>query len=219
MLSRFAGALIPAVGRLSVTTDPGAVVAPGSLVVANHTSLADPAVVLAALRGRGVEPVVMAAAGLWRIPVLGAVLTRGGHIRVYRHDRRAARAVDDAAAVLASGRVVLVYAEGGIADRPDSGELPPGPFRSGPARLAALTGAPVVPVGQAGARRVTSGTVPKQVAGLLTAPVRRPRLHVHIGTPLRLSADTKAATAEAHAAVTRAWRTAADHAARSPRPA
>ncbi|MFE0427234.1 lysophospholipid acyltransferase family protein, partial [Streptomyces sp. NPDC058953] len=197
-----------AVGRLSVTADPDAVVAPGSLVVANHTSLADPAVVLAALRSRGIEPVVMATAGLWRVPFLGAALTRGGHIRVHRHDRRAARALDDAAAVLERGRVVLVYAEGGIADRPDAEERPPGPFRSGPARLAARTGAPVVPLGQAGARRVTSGAVPKQLAGLVTAPVRRPRLHVHIGAPLSLSADTRTATAEAHEGVTRAWRTA-----------
>ncbi|MGV9316821.1 lysophospholipid acyltransferase family protein [Streptomyces sp. NPDC003691] len=209
MLSPLSDVLVPAVGRLSVTADPAAVLAPGSIVVANHTSLADPAVVLAALRRQGAEPVVLAAAGLWRIPVLGGALTRGGHIPVHRHDRRAARALDDAAAALAHGRLVLVYPEGGIAARPGSGEEAPGAFRTGPARLAALTGAPVVPVGQAGARRITSGSLPRQLAGVLTAPLRRPRLHVHIGAPLRPDPDPRLGTAQLRTAVTGAWRTAA----------
>lgn len=71
MLSRLAGALVPAVGRLTVTTDSDVRFAPGSIIAANHSSLADPAVVLAALRRLGVEPVVLAAAGLWRIPRSG----------------------------------------------------------------------------------------------------------------------------------------------------
>ncbi|MFF3554817.1 lysophospholipid acyltransferase family protein [Streptomyces tsukubensis] len=211
MLSPLSGALLPAVGRLSVTADPAAALAPGSIVVANHTSLADPAVVLAALRRHGAEPVVLAAAGLWRIPVLGSLLRRGEHIRVHRHDRRAARALDDAAAALERGRLVLVYPEGGIAARPGAGEEPPGVFRTGPARLAALTGAAVVPVGQAGARRITSGSPARQLAGLATAPLRRPRLHVHIGAPFVPDRDPVRGTAQTRAAVTGAWRTAAAH--------
>ncbi len=212
MLSRLAGVLVPCAGRLSVSADPGAEVVPGSIVAANHTSLADPALVLAALRGLGVRPTVMAAAGLWRVPVLGRVLEEGGHIPVHRRSRRAADALDLAADALAEGRVVLIYGEGGIPDRPDAGETPPGGFRSGLARLAERTGAPVVPLGQAGARRITSGSVAKQLAGLATAPLRRPRLHVHVGAAIRPAGDDLAArTAHAHAAVTAAWRTAATH--------
>lgn len=92
MLSRIADLLVPAVGRLSVTADPTAELAPGSIIAANHTSLADPAIVIAALRRLGGEPVIMAAAGLWRIPVLGRALAREGHIPVFRGDRRAAAA-------------------------------------------------------------------------------------------------------------------------------
>ncbi|MEU2496286.1 lysophospholipid acyltransferase family protein [Streptomyces sp. NPDC007883] len=209
MLSRLAEVLVPAFGRLTVTTDTRAVLAPGSIVAANHTSLADPAVVLAALHHLGVEPVVMATAGLWRIPVLGGALARGGHIPVHRNDRRAARCLDLAAAALGEGRLVLIYGEGGIPPRADSAESPPVAFRSGLARLAGRTGAPVVPVGQAGARRVTSGNVAKQIAGLATAPLRRPALHVHVGAPVRLRGDRSARTAEAHGAVTAAWLTAA----------
>lgn len=209
MLSRLAHALVPAFGRLSVTADHDADLAPGSILAANHTSLADPAIVLAALRRLGARPVVMATAGLWRVPVLGRALTREGHIPVHRGDRRAAHALDLAEAALRRGRLVLIYAEGGIPAHEGTAEAAPGPFRSGLSRLAERTGAPVVPVGQAGARRVASGTPAGQLAGVLSAPLRRPALHVHVGAPLTLTGDRATGTARAHAAVTAAWRTAA----------
>jgi 1-acyl-sn-glycerol-3-phosphate acyltransferase len=209
MLSRFADVLVPVVGRLTVTADPGAVLAPGSIVTANHTSLADPAVVLAALHRLGVRPVVMAAAGLWRVPVLGRALVRGGHIPVHRGDRRAASSLDGAVEALERGDLVLLYAEGGLPHRSDVGEAAPGTFRSGLARLVERTGAPVVPVGQAGARRITSGGVTKQLAGVLTAPLRRPRLHVHVGKALVPAGAAAVRTELAREAVTAAWRTAA----------
>ncbi|GGJ88677.1 hypothetical protein GCM10011583_20070 [Streptomyces camponoticapitis] len=209
MLSRTAAALVPFFGRLTVSLDAEGELAPGSIVAANHTSLSDPAVVLAALRQLGVEPVVMAAAGLWRVPLLGRALVRGGHVPVRRGDPGAAGCLDDAAAALARGRVVLIYGEGGIPDGGDATELPPRPFRTGLARLAAVTGAPVVPLGQSGARRITSGGVLGQLAGLATAPLRRPELRVHIGAPVRLTGDPATATAQAHRAVTAAWWTAA----------
>lgn len=209
MLSRLADVLVPAVGRLTVTAEADAELAPGSIIAANHTSLADPAIVLAALHRLGVQPVAMAAAGLWRIPLLGRALTREGYIPVYRRDRRAAQALDLAAATLDEGRLVLIYAEGGIPPRRDAAEAAPHAFRSGLARLAERTGAPIVPVGQAGARRVTSGNVAKQLAGLATAPLRRPELHVHVGSPITLIGDPTTRTTQAHGAVTSAWRTAA----------
>lgn len=212
MLSRIADVLVPAVGRLSVTADPDSALAPGSIIAANHTSLADPAIVIAALRRLGAaEPVIMAAAGLWRIPLLGRALVREGHIPVFRGDRRAAAALDAAAGALEQGRLLLIYAEGGLPRRRDSAEAAPEAFRTGLARLAERTGAPVVPVGQAGARRVTSGGAVKQLAGLATAPVRRPALHVHVGAPLTLTGDRALRTRRAREAVTTAWRTAAAH--------
>ncbi|MFD3439411.1 lysophospholipid acyltransferase family protein [Streptomyces sp. NPDC058685] len=211
MLSRIAGTVVPAFGRLTVTTDPEARLAPGSVVVANHTSLADPAVVLAALHRLGVEPVVLAAAGLWRIPGLGRALTREGFVPVHRNGPRASDALAGAADALADGRIVLIYGEGGIPPRKGSGEAPPAAFRTGVARLAQHTGALVSPLGQVGARRLSSGTWAKQLAGLITAPVRRPALHVHVGAPLRLTGDASLASARVRQAVTAAWRTAAGH--------
>ncbi|MDH2392488.1 lysophospholipid acyltransferase family protein [Streptomyces sp. HNM0663] len=209
MLSRIAATAVPALGRLTVSSDYRAAPGPGTVIVANHTSLTDPGVVLAALRRVGIEPVVLATAGLWRIPVLRALLTREGHVPVHRRTSRAAEALDAAASALAAGRHVLVYGEGRLPSRRDAAEAAPEAFRSGPARLAAAAGTQIVPLGQAGARRITSGSGLKQIAGLVTAPVRRPRLHVHLGAPLRLPDDVPAATAAAHRAVTAAWRTAA----------
>ncbi|MFJ6723266.1 1-acyl-sn-glycerol-3-phosphate acyltransferase, partial [Streptomyces sp. NPDC091259] len=49
----------------------------------------------------------------------------------------------------------------------------------------------------------------KQIAGLATAPLRRPGLHVHVGAPIALTGDSTVRTALARTAVTNAWRTAA----------
>ncbi|MFF2187487.1 lysophospholipid acyltransferase family protein [Streptomyces sp. NPDC058155] len=218
MLSRTAAALVPFFGRLTVTLDGAADLAPGSIVAANHTSLSDPAIVLAALHRLGVEPVVMAAAGLWRVPLLGRALAHDGHVPVRRADPRAAACLEDAAAALARGRLVVIYGEGGIPDFESDTETAPHPFRSGLARLAAATGAPVVPLGQTGARRIMSGSGLGQFTGLASAPLRRPELRVHIGAPVRLTGDLPTATAQAHAAVTAAWQTAGGHAVTPPTP-
>ncbi|MFK0047823.1 lysophospholipid acyltransferase family protein [Streptomyces sp. NPDC090741] len=210
MLSRIAAAIVPAFGHLTISSDRPTTPT-GTIILGNHTSLADPGVVLAALRRLEIEPVILATAGLWRIPLLRSLLTRDGHIPVHRGTARAADSLEAAAQALAAGRNVLIYGEGRLPLRKDSAEAAPENFRSGPARLAAATGAPILPLGQAGARHITSGTRSKQLAGIITAPARRPRLHVHLGAPLRLPAEIPAATAAAHQAVTAAWRTAARH--------
>ncbi|MFJ9626171.1 lysophospholipid acyltransferase family protein [Streptomyces sp. NPDC101175] len=208
MLSAFARTVVPLLGRLTVTTATSLAVAPGSIVAPNHTSLADPALVLAALHRLGTEPVVLATAGLWKVPVLGGRLSREGHIPVHRGSRSAAAALDLAAEALAAGRVVVLYPEGGLPRRRDPADREPGVFRTGLARLALATGAPVVPLGHAGARRIVSGPRIKQLTGIATAPLRRPDLHVHLGEPVRLTGDTAEATAHARAAVHDAWRQA-----------
>ncbi|MFJ8108152.1 lysophospholipid acyltransferase family protein [Streptomyces sp. NPDC096132] len=208
MFSRTVIALTPFFGRLTVTSEIRMRLPAPSIFVANHDSVADPAVVMAALRRFDLQPVVLATAGLWRIPGLGRALTRDGHIPVHRGTAHAALALDAAAEALAGGRHVLLYGEGGLPRRRDAAPTPPEPFRTGLARLAQRSGALVVPVGHAGARRIASGSATKQLAGTLTAPVRRPRCHVHLGAPMRLPAETDHGTTAARLAVTAAWRTA-----------
>ncbi|MGR3938859.1 lysophospholipid acyltransferase family protein [Streptomyces sp. BRA346] len=209
MLSRIAGAVVPVFGRLNVTTDTGTVPPAGSIIIANHTSPSDPVIVLAALRRLDTEPVVLATAGLWRLPLLGRLLTREGHIPVHRHDPRATQALRDAQTVLTAGRSVLLYPEGGLPHGEDVCEAPPRPFHPGLFHLARRTGAPVVPLGQAGARALTPHDTVALLARLGSAPLRRPRLQVHVGSPLRLEGEQDQALDLARSALTRAWYTAA----------
>ncbi len=188
------------------------------IVAVNHSSLIDPGVVLAALGRLGESrPVVLAAAGLWRVPALGRMLRTEGHIPVRRGTAQAAAALEAAERELLLGRVVVMYPEGRLPRRRDSADGAPQEFRTGLARLALATGVPVVPLGQAGARRITSGSVVKQVAGAATAPLRRPRIQVVLGAPVQLTGSVPQATAQARAAVTEAWLMAMDGLGAGPR--
>ncbi|MFK8908941.1 lysophospholipid acyltransferase family protein [Streptomyces sp. YS-3] len=193
MLSAWAGSLVPV---FSDTTVSGAehlsrAATSGCVLAANHTSFFDPVLLIGTLHRLGLRPAVLATAGLWRVPLLSRALTREGYVPVYRGSRRAGDALRHAAEALAGGRSVLIYPEGGLPRHRTSHDRPPARLKTGVVRLALSMGAPVIPIGHAGARRVASGSRAKQLAGWVTAPVRRPRVHVHIGPALRLDASDR----------------------------
>ncbi|MFG2721668.1 lysophospholipid acyltransferase family protein [Streptomyces sp. NPDC048416] len=193
MLSSCAGSLVPV---FSDTTVSGAehlsrAAGGGCVLAANHTSFFDPVLLIGTLHRLGLRPAVLATAGMWRVPLLSRALTREGYVPVHRGSSRAGDALRHAAEALAAGRSVLIYPEGGLPRHHTSHDRPPGPLKTGVVRLAVSTGAPVIPIGHAGARRVASGSRAKQLAGWATAPVRRPRVHVHIGPPLRLDVSDR----------------------------
>jgi 1-acyl-sn-glycerol-3-phosphate acyltransferase len=176
--------LVGALGRLRVT---GAVPAGGPplILAANHIGAMDPVVLMAACRVRRVEPRIMATGGLFRAPVLGPVMRHCGQIRVDRHRVEVVAALDTARAALAQGSVLLAYPEGRIT-------LDPGGWpergRTGLARLARDTGAPVVPVAQWGAHLLAPWGSPHGLARrLLWAVTHRPVIRVHFGDPLDLA--------------------------------
>ncbi|AKN74631.1 hypothetical protein QR97_37330 [Streptomyces sp. PBH53] len=209
MLSAWAGALVPVFSDTSVSGTGHLELPPGTgyVLAANHTSFFDPVLLIGTLHRLGLRPAVLATAGLWRVPLLGRALTREGYVPVHRGSRRAPDALREAADALAAGRGVLVYPEGGLPRYRASHDRPPGRLKSGVVRLALSTGVPVIPVGHAGARRVSSGSRAKQLAGWATAPVRRPRVHVHIGPALRLDTSDQPLD-DLESALAQAWASA-----------
>jgi 1-acyl-sn-glycerol-3-phosphate acyltransferase len=165
---------------------PGGVPAGGPLILAaNHIGALDPVVLMAACRVRRIAPRIMATGGLFRAPVLGAVLRHSGQIRVDRRRAEVTAALAAGRAALEQGSVLLAYPEGRIT-------LDPGGWpergRSGLARLARDTGAPVVPVAQWGAHLLAPWGAPRRTGRrLLWALAHRPVVRVHFGAPLDLS--------------------------------
>lgn len=154
------------------------------ILAANHISPFDPVVLAAACRTRGVAPRIMATAGLFRAPVVGAAMRHAGHIRVDRGTAAVSRALHDAADAVAAGSVLLVYPEGRIGLDPD---MWPERGKTGTARLALACDAPVIPVAQWGSHEVLPYRAPKgALRGLARALVRRPVIRVHFGDPVDL---------------------------------
>ncbi|MFC3502930.1 lysophospholipid acyltransferase family protein [Micromonospora krabiensis] len=177
--------VVGAVARLEVTGQVPEELRRGPLVLAaNHISPFDPVVLTAACRVRGVAPRIMATAGLFRAPLVGAAMRRAGHIRVDRGTAAVGRALDDAATAVAAGSVVLVYPEGRIGLDPG---MWPERGKTGAARLALACGAPVIPVAQWGSHEVVPYRAPKGLLrGLARSVVRRPVIRVHFGEPVDL---------------------------------
>ncbi|GAA1830692.1 lysophospholipid acyltransferase family protein [Microlunatus capsulatus] len=126
----------------------------GVVLVVNHISNVDPLAVGQFVAFSGRWPRFLAKESLFRIPVVGAVIRACGQIPVRRGTAAAQDALAAAVSAVQEGRAVVVYAEGTITRDPD---LWPMRGRTGAARIALSTQAPVVPVGQWGAQDVMSG--------------------------------------------------------------
>ena len=171
--------------RLQVTGDVPAPLRGGPLILAaNHLSPFDPIALTAACRTRRIAPRYLATAGLFRAPLLGPVMRRWGHLPVHRGTAAVTRALPEAVDALRAGSVVLVYPEGRIGLDP---HLWPERGRTGVARLALATGAPVVPVAQWGSHEVVPYSAPRGLLRALPGTIRRrPTVRVHFGPPVDL---------------------------------
>jgi 1-acyl-sn-glycerol-3-phosphate acyltransferase len=126
----------------------------GCIVVANHSSHADTAVLLAALPPKA-KPVFGAAADYWfDVPVRRFIATSLAGVLPVRRSGDSSYAALLAAVrpALTAGRTVVIYPEG---TRSTDGTV--GEFRSGALRLARECGVPIVPVAVLG----TADVLPK----------------------------------------------------------
>jgi 1-acyl-sn-glycerol-3-phosphate acyltransferase len=175
-----------AVGRLRVTGDLSGPLRDGPVLFAiNHIGPFDPVAFVAASRVRRLTPRLMATGGLFRAPIVGAMMRHCGHIRVNRRQADVANALVDVTDALARGSHVAGYPEGRITLDPG---MWPERGKTGMARVALQTGVPVVPVVQWGAHEVTAwGDRGAMAARTLRSIFRRPVVRVHFGAPVDLS--------------------------------
>lgn len=112
---------------------------PGAkIIVANHPSTTDPFYV-AAMANQQVF--ILINEKLFKVPLFGKYLRRSGHIPVVAGSGKAA--LDEALLRLANNETVVVFPEGDLSPSGGGFCLP----RTGAARLALISGAPVIPVG------------------------------------------------------------------------
>jgi 1-acyl-sn-glycerol-3-phosphate acyltransferase len=178
--------MVPLVCRLRVTGDIPEQYRGGPLILAgNHIGTFDPICFAAAASSRGLAPRMMATGGLFRAPIVGPLMWSAGHIPVDRGRETVATAVPMAAAALAAGSTVFIYPEGRIGLDP---ALWPERAKTGLARLALATGAPVMPVATWGSHEVVAYHGKYNMAlTVISALWRRPTVRIRFGAPVDLS--------------------------------
>ncbi len=121
----------------------------GMIVAGNHLSYADwPAMALFCYQS-GHYPVFTIKSPVFDVKILGSVLRKLGQLPVYRGRADAALVLRDAEQRIARGACVIFYPEGTASRDPDQWPMV---ARTGVARLALTTGAPVIPVACWGAQ-------------------------------------------------------------------
>lgn len=120
--------------------------------VCNHRSYYDIPLLLACLN----KPYgILAKEELEKIPLLNRWMKLLGCVFVQRDDVRASvRALNDATAIVESGKSFVIFPEGTRYKGEEGGA---GEFKAGAFRIAIKTGAPVVPVAMTGARSLFEG--------------------------------------------------------------
>ena len=110
------------------------------ILAANHPTTTDPFFILTLLSD---QTSVLVTGGAFEVPLFGAYLRNAGHVPVLRGSGGAT--IREAAELLKSGRTVAIFPEGALS--PLEGGIGFHRPRSGVARLALTSGAPVIPVG------------------------------------------------------------------------
>lgn len=181
VISALLDVLVRTVVRLRVR--PAAPLPAGPVVVlANHRSVLDGPLLAVVGRRLGRQLRMLGTAGVFTAPVVGPVLLSAGMIPVKRGTHAARAALEGAALLLAAGEAVALFPEGRIGTNEDG---LPQQLKSGAARLALRTGAPVVLLGVDGAHRVIR---PGSWRPVLWPAGRRHAVAVQVSAPVDLAA-------------------------------
>ena len=124
----------------------------GIILAPNHLSYADwGTIALFSDSYAHRYPVFMIKSPVFGVKFIGALLTKVGQLPVYRGRGDAGLVLKQAEKALATGACVIVYPEGTASRDPD---LWPMVGKTGAARLALTTGAPVIPIAHWGAQEI-----------------------------------------------------------------
>ncbi len=125
----------------------------GVIVAANHISHVDPLVLADAIMFSTARlPRYLAKASLFKgNGLVGRTMRGAKQIPVHRNTADASAALKDAVDALHSGELIAIYPEGTVSRDPGKWPMV---ARTGVARLALLSGVPVVPVAQWGAQEI-----------------------------------------------------------------
>ncbi|MCM2425918.1 lysophospholipid acyltransferase family protein [Streptomyces sp. RKAG337] len=152
----------------------------GFITAVNHNSFLDPLSYGHFQYNTGRVPRLLAKAGLFKIFFVGMMLRGTGQIPVYRESTDAANAFRAAVAAINSGECVAFYPEGTLTRDPDQWPMT---GKTGAARVALLTKAPVIPIAQWGANEA----MPPYAKGKKFFLFPRKTLRVIAGPPVDLS--------------------------------
>lgn len=153
----------------------------GFIAAVNHNSYLDPLSYAHYQYNTGRVPRFLAKAGLFKSGFVGLMMRGTGQIPVYRETTDAATAFRAAVSAIEKGECVAFYPEGTLTRDP---ELWPMQGKTGAARVALLTKAPVIPVAQWGAHEAMPPYAKEKKLRLLP----RKTLLVQAGPPVDLSA-------------------------------
>jgi 1-acyl-sn-glycerol-3-phosphate acyltransferase len=123
----------------------------GAILAANHVSYVDPFCLGLYVLEAGRTPKYLAKASLFEKPFVKRIFIGANQIPVYRGTSDAANALSAAVDAVNEGECVLIYPEGSATRDPDCWPMK---ARTGVARLALETGAPVIPIAQWGPQRL-----------------------------------------------------------------
>jgi len=152
----------------------------GPVVVgSNHMSVIDPVYLVRAFWKEGRLARFLAKQSIWKVPVVGHIMSRSGQIPVDRTGG-AASSLRAAEQLVETGSLLLVYPEATLTRDP---ALWPMKGKTGAARLALESGAPLLPIAHWGAQRVLP-----PYGKLHWWPFPRKRIVVLVGEPIDLAA-------------------------------
>ncbi len=160
-----------------------------AILAFNHIAYLDPFAAAYVVDRAKRRPRFLAKSELFQDGRIAWVLKGCRQIEVRRGSAAAPMALDNALRALESGEVIVVFPEGTVTTDPDLKPLPP---KTGTARLALSSGAPVIPCGLWGTQNIW----PKGYAKRW-----RPRQHiaVQVGKPMVLRGDPQSPEAWADA--------------------